>query len=118
LEELEKRSAGLKKQREETSEWKSVDIGKEALIKCFRFVLFPCPCRLFFIRTNHCIYRDNKTTPLNCREQAEKFKEAVAGVEKVRLFFLPLSFFLISLSRLAHSHSHSPQAFFASAAVN
>jgi hypothetical protein len=40
LEELEKRSAGLKKQREETSEWKSVDIGKEALIKCFRLVLF------------------------------------------------------------------------------
>jgi hypothetical protein len=64
------------------------------------------------------LHRDNKTTPLNCREQAEKFKEAVAGVEKVRLFFLPLSFFLISLSRLAHSHSHSPQAFFASAAVN
>lgn len=40
LEDLEKRSAGLRREREETSEWKSVEIGKEALVKCFKFVPF------------------------------------------------------------------------------
>jgi hypothetical protein len=34
--------------------------------------------------------RNNKETPLNCREEAEKFKQAVAGVEKVRSPPLPV----------------------------
>ncbi|GAA5979528.1 hypothetical protein JCM11641_005423 [Rhodosporidiobolus odoratus] len=61
LEQLEKRSAGLKTERAQTDEWKTVDLGKEALVQCFR---------------------NNKETPLNCRSEAEKFKAAVAGVEK------------------------------------
>lgn len=61
LEQLEKRASGLKKERAETAEWKAVDVGKEALERCFR---------------------DNRQTPLNCRAEAEKFKAAVAGVEK------------------------------------
>lgn len=35
LKELEKRSAGVKKERGETDEWKKVDEGKKALEKCF-----------------------------------------------------------------------------------
>ncbi|BGP14412.1 hypothetical protein JCM10213_004536 [Rhodosporidiobolus nylandii] len=65
LEQLEKRSAGLRKEREETAEWKSVDEQKKALVQCFK---------------------NNKDTPLNCRAEAEKFKLAVADVEKA--FFL------------------------------
>ncbi|GAA5821208.1 hypothetical protein JCM11251_004513 [Rhodosporidiobolus azoricus] len=61
LEELEKRSAGLRRQREETAEWKAVDLNKEALVQCFR---------------------KNKETPLNCRAEAEKFNKAVAGIEQ------------------------------------
>ncbi|GAA5881929.1 hypothetical protein JCM1840_005417 [Sporobolomyces johnsonii] len=61
LEELEKRTASLKKQREETDEWRRVDEGKKDLEKCFA---------------------GNMTTPLNCRTQAEKFQAAVAAVEK------------------------------------
>ncbi|GAA6043907.1 hypothetical protein JCM8097_004101 [Rhodosporidiobolus ruineniae] len=68
LEELEKRSAGLRKQREETDEWRRVDLDKQALVQCFR---------------------DNKTTPLNCRSEADKFKQAVAAVE--RAFFTSAS---------------------------
>ncbi|GAA6000383.1 hypothetical protein JCM10207_007989 [Rhodosporidiobolus poonsookiae] len=68
LEELEKRSAGLRKERAQTDEWRSVEGGKEALIQCFK---------------------NNKTTPLNCRDEAEKFKQAVAGVE--RAFFTTVS---------------------------
>ncbi|KWU43604.1 hypothetical protein RHOSPDRAFT_34919 [Rhodotorula sp. JG-1b] len=64
LEQLEKRASGLKKERAETAEWKAVDVGKEALERCFR---------------------DNRQTPLNCRAEAEKFKAAVAGVEKASL---------------------------------
>ncbi|GAA5949723.1 hypothetical protein JCM21900_003271 [Sporobolomyces salmonicolor] len=64
LEELEKRTASLKKQREETDEWRRVDDGKNELEKCFA---------------------GNMTTPLNCRTQAEKFQAAVAAVEKVSL---------------------------------
>ncbi|BGP38450.1 hypothetical protein JCM10449v2_002382 [Rhodotorula kratochvilovae] len=60
LEDLEKRALALRKERAETDDWKRVDVGKEQLVKCFR---------------------DNKTTPLNCREQAEAFKQAVAGIE-------------------------------------
>ncbi|GAA5891305.1 hypothetical protein JCM6882_004651 [Rhodosporidiobolus microsporus] len=61
LEELEKRSAGLRKEREETAEWKAVDEGKLSLVQCFR---------------------NNKETPLNCRAEADKFKAAVAGIEQ------------------------------------
>lgn len=42
LEQLEKRASGLKKERAETAEWKAVDVGKEALERCFR-----CVPRLF-----------------------------------------------------------------------
>ncbi|GAA5858474.1 hypothetical protein JCM8547_007323 [Rhodosporidiobolus lusitaniae] len=70
LEDLEKRSAKLVKQRQETPEWRGVELNKEALVQCFK---------------------NNKTTPLDCREQAEKFKEAVAGVE--RAFFQTASAF-------------------------
>lgn len=38
LERLEKRALGLKRERAETDEWKSVDTGKEALARCFRSV--------------------------------------------------------------------------------
>lgn len=38
LEQLEKRASGLKKERAETAEWKAVDVGKEALERCFRCV--------------------------------------------------------------------------------
>ncbi|CEQ41869.1 SPOSA6832_03640, partial [Sporobolomyces salmonicolor] len=38
LEELEKRTASLKKQREETDEWRRVDDGKNELEKCFACV--------------------------------------------------------------------------------
>ncbi|GAA5973622.1 hypothetical protein JCM8115_002938 [Rhodotorula mucilaginosa] len=69
LEQLEKRASGLKKERAETAEWKAVDVGKEALERCFR---------------------DNRQTPLNCRAEAEKFKAAVAGVEKASLPFASL----------------------------
>ncbi|GAA5869823.1 hypothetical protein JCM16303_001808 [Sporobolomyces ruberrimus] len=61
LKQLEKRTAGVKKERQETPEWKQVDEGKKALEKCFS---------------------DNPKTPLECRAEAEKFKAAVAGVEK------------------------------------
>ncbi|GAA5976606.1 hypothetical protein JCM10908_005564 [Rhodotorula pacifica] len=61
LEQLEKRASGLRKERAETAEWKAVDVGKESLARCFR---------------------DNRQTPLNCRAEAEKFKSAVAAVEK------------------------------------
>ncbi|GAA5898834.1 Mic19p [Sporobolomyces salmoneus] len=62
LKQLEKRTAGVKKQQQETPEWKKVEEGKKALEKCFS---------------------DNQKTPLECRAEAEKFKAAVAGVEKV-----------------------------------
>ncbi|GAA6017898.1 hypothetical protein JCM11491_001208 [Sporobolomyces phaffii] len=62
LKQLEQRTAGVKKERQETPEWTKVDEGKQALLKCFA---------------------DNAKTPLECRAQAEKFKQAVAGVEKV-----------------------------------
>ncbi|BGP54195.1 hypothetical protein JCM8202v2_001772 [Rhodotorula sphaerocarpa] len=61
LERLEKRALGLKRERAETDEWKSVDTGKEALARCFR---------------------EHRQNPLDCRAEAEKFKAAVAGVEK------------------------------------
>ncbi|GAA5828289.1 hypothetical protein JCM3770_004952 [Rhodotorula araucariae] len=60
LEDLEKRALALRTERAETDDWRRVDTGKEQLVKCFR---------------------ENKTTPLNCREQAEAFKQAVAGIE-------------------------------------
>ncbi|GAA5884894.1 hypothetical protein JCM3774_004480 [Rhodotorula dairenensis] len=66
LEQLEKRAHGLKKERAETPEWKAVDLGKDQLERCFR---------------------DNRQTPLNCRAEAEKFKAAVAAVEKASLSF-------------------------------
>ncbi|GAA5836652.1 hypothetical protein JCM3766R1_006980 [Sporobolomyces carnicolor] len=62
LKQLEQRTAGVKKERQETPEWKKVDESKSALEKCFS---------------------DNAKTPLECRVEAEKFKAAVAGVEKV-----------------------------------
>ncbi|POY72593.1 hypothetical protein BMF94_4420 [Rhodotorula taiwanensis] len=68
LEQLEKRASGLKKERAETNEWKAVDSGKEALERCFR---------------------ENQQRPLDCRAEAEKFKAAVAAVEKA--FFSTLN---------------------------
>ncbi|GAA6063725.1 hypothetical protein JCM10212_001626 [Sporobolomyces blumeae] len=61
LKRLEERSKGLKKERNETPEWKQVEIEKQHLVQCFS---------------------ENSKTPLECRSQAEKFKEAVAGLEK------------------------------------
>ncbi|BGO90099.1 hypothetical protein NBRC10512_004037 [Rhodotorula toruloides] len=68
LEGLLERSAGLRKQREETDEWRALDDGKKALHKCFL---------------------ENAKSPLNCRDEAERFKQAVAGVEKA--FFATVS---------------------------
>lgn len=83
LEGLLERSAGLRKQREETDEWKAVDDGKKALHKCFMWVrrrlLSPA-----LLLTQSCRRSENAKTPLNCRDEAEKFKQAVAGVEKAR----------------------------------
>ncbi|BGP23285.1 hypothetical protein JCM10295v2_002179 [Rhodotorula toruloides] len=68
LESLLERSAGLRKQRGETDEWRAVDDGKKALHKCFL---------------------ENTKSPLNCRDEAERFKQAVASVEKA--FFATVS---------------------------
>ncbi|GAA5921608.1 hypothetical protein JCM3775_003128 [Rhodotorula graminis] len=60
LGELEKRAQAVRKERAQTDEWRQVDVGKDDLAKCFR---------------------DNKDTPLECRDKVEAFKRAVAGVE-------------------------------------
>lgn len=88
LEQLEKRASGLKKERAETNEWKAVDSGKEALERCFRSVSSPriWSCALFRIRVLTvavCASSENQQRPLDCRAEAEKFKAAVAAVEKV-----------------------------------
>lgn len=86
LEQLEKRASGLKKERAETAEWKAVDVGKEALERCFRSVAqFPPGLHSREIDLPRLARRDNRQTPLNCRAEAEKFKAAVAGVEKASL---------------------------------
>ena len=89
LEQLEKRASGLKKERAETAEWKAVDVGKEALERCFRCAPFPgfvSSVRDYSeIEIARSLCRDNRQTPLNCRAEAEKFKAAVAGVEKASL---------------------------------
>ncbi|GAA5892954.1 hypothetical protein JCM8208_004134 [Rhodotorula glutinis] len=60
LGELEKRAQAVRRERAQTDEWRRVDLDKDELAKCFR---------------------DNKETPLECRDKVEAFKRAVAGVE-------------------------------------
>lgn len=85
LKQLEKRTAGVKKERQETPEWKQVDEGKKALEKCFSQVLSPFTLTSTSSRLTFCfVNSDNPKTPLECRAEAEKFKAAVAGVEKVK----------------------------------
>ncbi|KAM0754533.1 hypothetical protein T439DRAFT_376998 [Meredithblackwellia eburnea MCA 4105] len=64
LEDLEKRTLGLREEIVKSKQgeaWTQVQAGEKALQECFL---------------------SNKTTPLNCREQAQAFFNSVAGVEK------------------------------------
>lgn len=38
LEDLERRSSALRRERAETDDWRRVDVGKDELVKCFRCV--------------------------------------------------------------------------------
>ncbi|GAA5932456.1 Mic19p [Sporobolomyces koalae] len=61
LKQLEQRTASIKQSRQETSEWKHLESNKEQLASCFQ---------------------KNRKTPLECRAEAESFKQAVAQLEK------------------------------------
>lgn len=65
LQELEKRTSALQKDRSKLSDdvnWKQVEINREQLVACFR---------------------ENQAKPLHCKNQVEHFKQAVANLEKV-----------------------------------
>ncbi|KAK4051798.1 hypothetical protein OIV83_002503 [Microbotryomycetes sp. JL201] len=64
LEELEARTVKLRQESSkqlESEPWKAVDSGRQTLVECLR---------------------NNKQSPLDCQAQVQKFKEAVAGVER------------------------------------
>ncbi|KAM0788439.1 hypothetical protein ACM66B_001574 [Microbotryomycetes sp. NB124-2] len=64
LEELEARTVKLRQESSkqlESEPWKAVDGGRQSLVECLR---------------------NNKQTPLDCQVQVQKFKGAVAGVER------------------------------------
>ncbi|KAK4058427.1 hypothetical protein OIO90_000585 [Microbotryomycetes sp. JL221] len=64
LEELEGRTLSLKEESRkhlESAPWRTVESERKSLVECFK---------------------NNKSTPLNCQLEVNRFKDAVAGVEK------------------------------------
>jgi altered-inheritance-of-mitochondria protein 13 len=69
--------------RKDLSDYPALREDSDALVACYKCVPFPVVPHQFNFR-----HRNNTTTPLNCWQQVDKFKDSVAQIEQVRSFLV------------------------------